>query len=229
MYNSYGASGLDIIRDTFTSLWGSVVNFLPQLIAAILVFIIGWIVAIIIGKLVWHLVRIIQLDKILESIGFKKIWDRSGYKLDSPIFFYELVKWFFIIVSLMAATDILGLDQVTEFLQTVVLYLPNVFVAAIVLIIGALVAKFAEGLVRGSMKAAKLASANFLGSIARWAVLIFSFLIALEKLEVGTDIIRTAIMGIIAAAALAAGIAFGLGGKEHADSLIGDLRKHVND
>jgi len=219
----------DIVRESLLTLWGKVAGFVPQLIAAIVVFLVGWLIAILLGKLAWHIVRAIRLDQGLEAIGFKKVWERSGYKLNTPLFFYELVKWFFIIVFLMAATDILNLVQVTQFLRTVVSYIPNVIIAALVLLIGALVARFLEGLVRGSIKAAQLVSANVLGSITKWAVLIFSLLVALNQLRVADEIIRIVIIGLVGATSLALGLAFGLGGKAHAEEFIGKMRRHVEE
>lgn len=227
MYETVAAS--DIIRNSLLTLWGNVAGFLPQLVAAIVVFLVGWLVAVLIAKIAWHLIKSVQLDRALESLGFGKVWERSGYKLNSPFFFYELVKWFFVIVFLMAATDILGLSQVTEFLSTVVFYLPNVFVAAFVLLIGVLVSKFLEGVVRGSVKAAELASGNFLGALAKWSVLIFSWLVALDQLNVAGEIIRIIVMGVVAAGAVALGLAFGLGGRDHADDFLTKLRKKISD
>ena len=219
----------DVVRMSLLTLWGNVAGFLPRLVAALVVFLVGWLVAVLVAKLVWHVVRLIKLDRALESVGFRKVWERSGYKLNSPFFFYELAKWFFIAVFLMAATDILGLVQVTEFLRTVVGYLPNVFVAAFVLLIGVLVARFLEGLVRGSVKAAQLASANFLGSLAKWAVIIFSLLIALSQLMVAEEVIRIVIMGVVAGGAIAFGLSFGLGGRAHAEEWIGNMRRHIGE
>jgi len=219
----------DVVRTSLLTLWGKVAGFVPQLVAALVVFLIGWLVAVLLGKLAWHIIRIVKLDSGLEAIGLKKIWERSGYKLNTSFFFYELVKWFFIIVFLMAATDILGLTQVTEFLRTVVFYLPNVIVAALVLLIGVLVARFLEGLVRGSVKAAELSSANLLGSLTKWAVLIFSLLVALNQLRVADEIIRIVVIGVVAAGAIALGLSFGLGGKAHAEDFISKMRQHVRE
>jgi hypothetical protein len=219
----------DIVRTSLLTLWGKVAGFIPQLVAALVVFLVGWLIAVLLGKLAWHIIKIIKFDRGLEAIGFKKVWERSGYKLNSPFFFYELVKWFFIVVFLMAATDILGLVEVTAFLRSVVSYLPNVIVAALVLLIGVLVAKFLEGLVRGSVKAAQLVSANFLGSLTKWAVVIFSLLVALSQLRVADEIIRIVVMGIVAAGAIALGLSFGLGGKSHAEEYISKMRQHVRE
>ena len=130
-YESVAAS--DIVRTSLLTLWTGVAGFLPRLVAAIVVFLVGWLIAVLVGKLAYHIVKILQIDRALEGVGFKKVWERSGFKLNSAYFFFELVKWFFIVVFLMSATNILGLDEVSQFLNTVVLYIPNVIVAAIVL------------------------------------------------------------------------------------------------
>lgn len=220
---------LSVILDSFKNLGANVGDFLLRLLAALVVFLIGWLLAILAGKIIWHVVKFIQLDRGLESVGFKRIWERSGYKLDAGKFFYELVKWFVIIGFLMIATDILRLDKVTEFLGSVVSYLPNVFVAAIILIIGVLVARFAEHAVRGSIKAAELHSANFLGLVTRWAIMIFAFLAALDRLQVIGYIMPALVTAIFAALALAFGLAFGLGGRDHADEWLTNWKKHIQD
>ena len=225
MYTQVAVSSL--IQDSLRTLWGDVAGFLPRLAAALIVFVVGWLIAVLIGKLAWHIVRTIQLDHGLESIGFRRAWERSGYKLDSAYFFYELVKWFFIILFLMVATNILGLTQVTDFLAGVVAYLPNVFVAAFIVLIGVTVARFLQGVVVGSVRAAELASANMLGAMTRWAVLVFSWLVALNQLNVAGEIIRIIVMGVVAAGALALGLAFGLGGRDHADDFVAKMRKHI--
>jgi hypothetical protein len=219
----------DIVRTSLTTLWSGVAGFVPRLIAALVVFLVGWLIAVLLGKLAYHIVKILHLDTGLSKVGFRTAWERSGFRLDTPKLFYELVKWFFIVVFLMAATNILGLVEVSDFLKTVVLYLPNVIIAAVILLIGILVAKFMEGLVRASVKAAGLASGNFIGALAKWVVSIFSLLIALNQLQVAGDIIKIVITGLIAAVSLAVGLAFGLGGAKHADEAIGHLKKRVND
>ena len=222
-------SASDIVRSSLLTLWTGVAGFLPQLVAAIVVFLVGWLIAVLLGKVAFHVVKILQVDKAFDGIGFKRVWERSGFKLDTPMFFYELVKWFFVVVFLMAATNILGLIQVTEFLRTVVLYIPNVIVAAIVLLIGIMLARFLENMVRASVKSAQLVSANFLAELTKWAVIVFSLLVALSQLKVADEIIRIVIIGFVAASALALGLSFGLGGQKHADEAISKLKKRVTD
>ena len=219
----------DIVRSSLITLWGGVALFVPRFIAALIVFIIGWLIAVLLGKLAYHIIRVIHLDNALSSVGFRKAWEKSGFRLDTPMLFYELVKWFFIVVFLMAATNILGLAEVTDFLRTVVFYIPNVIVAAIILLIGILLAKFLEGIVKGSVKAAGLVSANFLGSLTKWAVFVFSLLIALAQLKVADDIIRIIVIGLVGAVSVAVGLSFGLGGAKHADGMLGSLKKKIGE
>ncbi len=222
-------SAPDVVRTSLLTLWSGVAGFAPRLVAAIIVFLVGWLLAVLFGRVAFHVIRVLRLDSALTRVGFRQAWERSGFHLNSPVFFYELVKWFFVVVFLMAATNILGLEQVSDFLRTVVLYIPNVIVGTFILLIGILVAKFLEGTVRASVKAAGLASANFLGALTRWAVFVFSLLVALVQLRVADDIIRIVIVGLVAAASLALGLSFGLGGVKHADEMIGNLRRRVED
>lgn len=219
----------DVVTSSLVTLWAQVASFAPRLVAAIVVFLLGWLVAALLGRVAYHVVRILHVDNALGKVGFRQAWERSGFRLDSPMFFYELVKWFFIVVFLMAATNILGLNQVSDLLGRVVLYIPNVIVAIVVLLIGILVAKFLEGTVRASVRAAGLASANFLGAMTRWAIFVFALLIALSQLQVAEAIIQTVIVGLVAAISLAVGLSFGLGSVKHAEEMISSIKKRIED
>lgn len=227
MLEVVGAS--DIVRSSLLTLWTGVAGFIPQFIAALVVFLVGWLIASLLAKLAYYIVRGLHIDSALTKVGFRQAWEKSGFKLNTPMLFYELVKWFFVIVFLMAATNILGLGEVTDFLKTVVLYIPNVIVAAVILLIGILVAKFLEGLVRASVRAAGLVSGNFLGALTKWAVFVFSLLVALAQLKVADDIIKIVIIGFVSAASLAIGLSFGLGGVKHADDMLGNLKRKVSE
>ena len=144
----------DVIIASLQQVWASVANFVPLLIGAVVVFIIGWIIAVSLGKLVEQLVRALKVDMFLSKMDMERTLERAGWKLNSGGFLGGLVKWFLIIVFLLAAANILGLTQVSDFLRDVLLYIPNVVVAALILIIAALVSVTVERLVRGSVEAA---------------------------------------------------------------------------
>ncbi|MBX4211368.1 MAG: hypothetical protein KW806_01035 [Candidatus Yanofskybacteria bacterium] len=222
-------SASNIVQSSLLTLWSGVAGFVPRLIAAVLVFLVGWLIATLLGRVAFHVFNALRIDSALTRVGFRQAWERSGFRLNSAHFFQEIVKWFFIIVFLMAATNILGLDQVSEFLRTVVFYIPNVVVAAFILLIGILVAKFLESTVRASVRAAGLASGNFLGALTKWAIFVFSLLVALSQLEVAAEIIRIVVIGMVAAVSIGVGLAFGLGGTKHADEMLHNLRRRIQD
>lgn len=220
---------LEILLDSLKVIWQSFISFLPTLLAALIVFIIGWLIAIFLGRVANRIIRMIKLDILLTKLGFKKALAKAKLRLDSGKFFEELIKWFFIIVFLMTAADILGLQEVTLFLKTILFYLPNVIIAAIILLVAVIVANFMYRLVKASADTAGLASSNTVGAIVKWAILIFGFVIALTQLGIATALIQTIVIGIIAMLALAGGLAFGLGGKDQAAKFLEKLRRDFSE
>ena len=219
----------EAITVSLLGLWERFVNFLPALVGAILVFVAGWIVAVALGKAVEHIVKIIRIDDVVEKAGTKGRLRKAGVELNIAKFFGELVKWFLILVFLMAATDILHLVQVTSFLNSIVLYLPNVIVAAVILAVAFLVGNFAYAVIKGSTKIAGIVSATLLATIAKWAIVIFGFLAALIQLGVASSLINTIFIGFVAMLSLAGGLAFGLGGKDEAALILKKLRHEITE
>ena len=227
MYNN----GLvDVIGSSLNSVWGGVIAFLPKLIIALIIFIIGWVVGSILGKLVAQFIRAIKLDGMPKSVGTEGVMQKAGFSLDSGAFFGTLVRWFFIVVFLVAAVDVLGLLQVNLFLQSVVLsFLPRVIVAALILVVGAIVAHALNHLVAGSARAVEAPSAHLLGGIAKWSVWVFAILAALSQLGIAGPFAQTLFTGLVAMLAIAGGLAFGLGGKEAASRYLERLRHDISE
>jgi hypothetical protein len=219
----------EAITLSLLNLWERFVNFLPALVGAILVFVAGWIVAVALGKAVEHIVKVIRIDDVVEKAGTKGRLRKAGVELNIAKFFGGLVKWFLILVFLMAATDILHLVQVTSFLNSIVLYLPNVIVAAVILAIAFLIGNFAYAVIKGSTKVAGIVSATLLATVAKWAIVIFGLLAALIQLGVASSLINTIFIGFIAMLALAGGLAFGLGGKDEAALILKKLRREITE
>jgi hypothetical protein len=219
----------DVLKTSFQDIWLGVANFIPSFLAAVVLFLVGWFIAVLLGRLVAQVIKIIKLDVALRGAGFDKVIERGGMSLDSGVFLGALVKWFFIVVSLVAALDILGLKTVTGYLSTVVLnYLPNVIVAALILLVSIVIASAIQKLVVGSAKAANLTSANVLGEIAKWAIWIFAFMAALSQLEILNGFIQPLFIGIIAAISLALGLSFGLGGRDAAAKYIEKVKDNMS-
>lgn len=212
---------------SFQDLWVRFVNFLPSLIGAILVIVIGWIIAVALGKLVTRVLKRIWLDKAIKKARISELFEKAGVSFDTSKGIGLLVKWFLIIVAIMAAADILNLDQVTEFLNKVLLYIPNVVIAVIILLLGALFADFVSKIVEGAVRAARLTTGHSLAGIAKWAIIVFAILAALVQLGIAASLLQILFTGLVVMLALAGGLAFGLGGRDHAERIIGNLEKDL--
>lgn len=220
----------EVFTQSLQGIWFGIASFVPTLVIAIIIFAIGWVLAALIEKLVEGLFKTLKVDAALKSAGFEDVVERSGYKLNSGRFVGALVKWFVIIVFLIASFDILGLSQVNSFLNDVVLsYLPQVIVAVLVLMVAVMIADAVQKIVIASARAAHVRSASLLGAIAKWAIWIFAILTALFHLGIAPGLIQTLFMGIVVAAALAVGLAFGLGGKEVAARMLDKTIHAVSD
>jgi hypothetical protein len=214
---------------SFQNLWTGVIAFVPNLVVSIIIFVVGWVVGVVLGNWVAQVVNALKIDRALHSLGIDDLVSKAGFKLNSGAFVGALIRWFVIVVFLVAAVDVLGLTQVNVFLQQVVLgYLPNVIVAAFILLIAAVIATPLQKVVTGSAKAADVPSAELLGGISRWAVWVFAFLAALNQLGIAGPFFQTLFTGIIAMIALAGGLAFGLGGKEVAGRYLEKLRSDIS-
>ena len=219
----------DVLTATFQELWSGVVAFVPKLVVAFVVFLIGWVIAVALGKVVSQIVRSLRVDSALRHIGVEGPLSRAGMKLDSGEFVGGLVRWFIIVVFMLAAVDVLGLSQVTEFLRSVVLtYIPQVIVAALILLTSAVLADVVYRIVAGAARAAHLPSAGFLGGIAKWAIWIFAILAALFQLGIAGVFIQTLFTAFVAMLAIAGGLAFGLGGKDAAARFLDRLRSDIS-
>jgi hypothetical protein len=216
----------DVLANSLVQVWYAVVDFLPALISALIVFFIGWLIAVSVGKLVEQVVRALKIDQFLAKLDFEKTLAHAGVELNIGGFIGALVKWFLVVVFLLTAANILGLTQVTTFLRDVLLYTPNVVVAAIILVIAALVADTLEKVVRGSMGVAGV-RVSFAGVVTRWAIWIFAIIAALLQLGIAAELLQILVTGIVAMLALGFGLAFGLGGKDAAASAINKLRSEL--
>ena len=212
------------------TLSGGLASFVPKLIVALLAFIVLWVVAVTLGKLVEQIVRSLKVDSLLQGLGAEEPVSRAGFKLNAGAFFGGLVRWFFVAVAFLVAVDILGLTEVGDFLSQVVLtYIPKVIIAALMIVAAAILADIAQKVVRGSAQAANVPSAAFVGAIAKWSIWVFAILAAFYQLNIVPELINTILTAFVAMFAIAGGLAFGLGGKDHASEFIAKLRRDLKE
>lgn len=219
----------DVLNSSFQSLFYGLVTFIPNLVVAIIIFVIGWLIGVGLGRVVAQIVNSLRVDQALRAAGVERVLERAGFQLSSGRFLGMLVEWFFIVVFLVAALDVLHLETVNLFIRDVVLgYLPQVIVAVLILLVAAVVAQASERIAIGAAKAANLRGAGFLGHVARYSIWLFAILAALAQLQVATAFVQTLFTGIVIAASLAVGLAFGLGGQSSAarylDHIHGEIK-----
>lgn len=220
----------DVLSQSFSNLFYGLVAFIPNLVIAVVIFVVGWLVGVGLGRVVKQIVDALRVDHAVRSTGIERILSRAGFQLSSGKFLGFLVEWFFIIVFLVAALDVLHLTTVNLFISDVVLgYLPQVIVAVMILLVAAVVAEAAERVVVGSARAASLHAAGFLGKVALYAIWIFALLAAMAQLNVATAFVQTLFTGIVIAVSLAVGLAFGLGGQAAAGRYIDRLQSEMKD
>jgi len=219
----------DVTVAAFQNIWEGFIVALPNILGALIIFFIGWAIAIGLQRLVVQILRAIKIDQILDKMGAGDAMQKAGLKLDVANWIGFLVKWFLLFGFLLAATDILGLQDVSAFLRSVLLYIPNIVVAAVILVVGVWFAGFLQKLVVASISASAIRTASFVGVIVKWSILIFALFAALIQLGIAPGLLNTLITGLVAMLAIAGGLAFGLGGREHAARFIGKIRDEMSE
>ncbi len=209
------------------NLWQGFVSFLPKIIGAIIVFVIGWFVAVGIGRLIAEILKRLKLNRLFEKGGWKQALEKADLKVDVAEFIGAIFKWVLVIVFLLAAVEILGLTQFADFLKDVLAYLPNVIVAALIFVVAVIIADILEKIVRATVEKIRIGYAQLAGAIVKWAIWIFAILAILMQLKVAATLIQTLFTGLVAMLVIAAGLAFGLGGRETAKELLERLKRKV--
>jgi len=218
---------MQTVRDMGEAVFASFANALNLILTFIPRF-IGFLVILIIGAIVASLVKR-GVAYLLRKVGFERVADRverrMRIQMDSTNILSRIAYWFVFLIFLVSAIDALGLPAVSNLLNTVIGYLPNVFVAILVLLLGTLVAILVADLVRGATAARNIGEPNLLANIAFYAIMGFAVLIALEQLQIAPALINILFTATIGAVALAFALAFGLGGRDVASRWLSRTEK----
>jgi hypothetical protein len=219
----------DVFNASLQNLWWGFIQFAPRLILAIVFFVVGWALGSLVAKAFEHVFSSLKIDNLFHSIGVDNFFRRAGMNLNSGYFVGQIIKWFVVIIFLLPSLNLIGLDYIASFLQNDVLgFLPRVVVAAFVLIIATMVADFLSKTVMAGSRAMNLKSTNMLGSLVKYTVWVFAFIIALGQLGVAEGYMNTLFAGIIGMLAVGGALAFGLGGKDAAGRLIAKLGEEMS-
>jgi small-conductance mechanosensitive channel len=219
----------DVFNVSLQNLWWGFMGFAPKLVLAVIFFVVGWALGSLIARAFEHVFSSLKIDNLLHSVGVDDFFRKAGMNLNSGYFIGQVVKWFVIIIFLLPSLNLIGLDYIAYFLQEDVLgFLPRVVVAAFVLIIATIVSDFLSKTVMAGSRAMNLRSTNMLGSLVRYTIWVFAFIIALGQLGVAEGYMNTLFAGIIGMIALGGALAFGLGGKDAAARLISKIGEDMS-
>ncbi len=212
-YNDYPT----VVQDSVYNLYDRVIQFLPNILAAAIVLLLGWIIGIFLGNILKRALTSVGIDGLGDQLGLMRLSERSGRNIKISNIVQWIVKWFFILASIIAAADILGLSDITNFFYADVLgYAGHVVIAMVIILLGIIAANFLGDVIKGTVKAGGFESGNMLGSLTRWAIITFAIIAALSELQIAEAFLLDLFRAVIAMIAVAGGLAFGLGGKDHA-------------
>ena len=211
---------LDVFVASLTSFWTEMARFVPQLLAAILLLFLGWVLAKIARTGVTRLLKLMHFDRVTEKSGLEAFLRQAELEVSFSAVLGNLVYWLIILVMIVTVANSLGLHMVADLFNKVVLYIPNVVVAILVLVFGTILARFINRIVFAWLNNIGFSGALTISTFSEYAMLVFVFFVAMEQLQIANELITAAFVIAFGAIGLALAIAFGLGGRDWAARVI---------
>ncbi len=215
---------VDILGQALVDTGMTLIAFLPSVIIAVIVFALGWGFGSVLGRSVEHLISVLRIDKALHRAGFDALSERAGVRVSVAAFFGGVIKWSVVVAFTLASAEILGLSQVTQLLRDILVYIPQVIIAAIILVIAMLLGDFISRIVSHSVKATGM-NGEFAAQMSKWAIIIVGGVFpALTQLRIAQGLVEVLFTGVVFAISLALGLSFGLGGRDAAARVIEKIK-----
>ncbi len=211
----------DALASTFSGFAPIAIQMAAYVFIALIIFVVGWIAGSFLGQVIERLFNSLKVDNVLRQAGVESMLKRGEIKLNSGAFVGGVVKWFIIAIFFLSALRVFGFNQVTLYLEDIIVgYLPHVIIAILILLVSVVIAEVAQKVVIGASSAAHLRSSRALGAITKWAIIIFAVLTALVQLNIAAELVQILFMGVVVGLSLAFGLAFGLGGRDVAAKIL---------
>lgn len=176
--------------------------------------IIGWFISGLLANLTERGLKAVGLERAVAHSGIGDFVGRSGTKMTVSGVIATLVKYFIFLIFLQAAANVIGIPQLTEIINRIILFIPNVIVAMAIIVVGSVIAKFLAGLVRSSVSKLGVGNPNLLATLTKYIVIGFAVIAATDQSGIAATVVNTLLIGMIGSVALAVGLAFGLGGRD---------------
>lgn len=206
-----------------SALWQRIASFIPNLLGALVVVIVGFLVARLLDTLLSKLLAKLGLDRLIQGTGLNKLLARVGIKVPASVLIGKIVYWFVLLVFLVSALESLGLERISATLDTLALYVPKVFAAALVLVAGVLLAQLLNSLVSGAAEGVGLDYAAAMGRVAQSLVIIISISVAIGQLEIKAELLNYVIAIVLLSIGFASALAIGLGCRDIAGQIIAGI------
>ncbi len=203
-----------------TALWGEIAGFLPNLLGAVLLLVIGYFVAKTVRFVVSKALDRAGFDDLSTKVGVTATLEKANIKLSASDIVGKICFWIIILVFLITATETLGLPRISETLDELLLYLPKVIAAALVVIIGLFVAHFMRDLVRSGAEGVGIQYARALGSTVYGVLFVVIISLAVSELEINTDLLNWVVSILLAAVGIAVALSLGLGTRDLARNIL---------
>ncbi len=195
-------------------------SYIPQLIGAVIILIVGYIIAKVLQAIVTRVLRGVGFENWMERGGVKQFFDRAGTRQTPSGVLGKVVFWFVFIIAITMAADALGIQQISGFLNQLIAFIPSIFVAILILFLAALLANFLSGIVRGAT------GSGILASVVQYGIIVYAVFTALTQLGIAVELTAPTFLILLGAVALALAIAFGLGGREVAQEILEKAYRH---
>lgn len=204
----------DVLFYSTQDIFFQIIAFLPKLLSAILLFLIAWLIAKVLEKIIVKVFILIGIDKLSEKAGISNFLLSSGLPSNLSYIFARIIFWTILALFFLPISNILGMKFFASIVDEIIGYLPNLFVALFILLIGSWGAKVISGIIRGGANRLSLDNAELIGTVTNFFILIITFIIALTQLKIETEILTNILLIIIASVGFGVAIAFGVGSKD---------------
>lgn len=211
---------LEIIGERF-------LQIIPNVIGAVIIFVVGWIISIGVGKLVAGILKRVKFNQLFESGGLQSALEKADIKVSASDFIGAIFKWVSVVIFLLVAVDVLELGEFASLLGKVLGYVPNVIIAVLIFVATVVIVDIVEKVIRVAVEGVRVGSGHLVSMIVKYSIWIFAAMVILSQLEIAKNFMDTLFTGIIALLVISFGLAFGLGGKEVAAEILGDLKRKI--
>lgn len=218
---------LSVTSMAFQKLFENAILLIPNLLAALIIFVVGWFLSVWLGKIISSVLDVLKFNSAFKGTGWNEALAHAELDVKPSDFVGGIFKWIFMAMFLTISTEIVGWTTFTLLLNSIIQWVPNLIVAIGIMVVAIVISDILEKIVRASARKMGVSSVNFLGSLVRWSIFIFAIFAVLIQLGIAVSIVNALAMGLIATFTLALGLSFGLGGKEAAAEVIKEFKQKL--